>query len=135
MHNLDIWSVDRTGIDLHFTDSVPDYFAARNHTVLAATYTARKKKGKYPGIGSWDLSTVSNCSFHASYHEYDEIIAFTQQLAEDFPKLVEIVKLGRTHEGRDVVAINVGKIKGKGKWRKKRFVVQGAQHAREVSLE
>lgn len=55
-----------------------------------------------------------------------------QQLAEEHPDLVELIKLGRTSEGRDIIGLNISK-KG-GKRRKRRMVIQGAQHAREVSL-
>jgi hypothetical protein len=55
---------------------------------------------------------------------------FCSQLALTFPDLVELVKLGVSSEGREVLAVKIGKMKvGKPN---PRVVVQGAQHAREV---
>jgi len=45
--------------------------------------------------------------FYSSYHTYAEVIAWTQQQASLYPNLTKLVTLGKSYEGRDLLAIQV----------------------------
>ena len=155
IHDVDIWGNTDTTMDLFFdsTLEVPTPFLGYNFssfypawpTSPTADFDAdtlmckKKRKGKpcphpypLPATGPWNLSSIES-SFHDGYHPLSEIYSFSQQLAEEYADLVELVKLGRSGEGRDILALNIAK-PGRKKHRKMRMVVQGAQHAREVWL-
>jgi len=109
---------------------------------------------------SWNVSTLVNTTYHAAFHPLYEIDLFIRQLAEVFPDKVEVVELGHSATGREMLGLkvssgsrrdqgleggNVGASKPpkKDKPGKERvldptkklgFIITGAQHAREVSL-
>lgn len=98
------------------------------------------------GRPEWDLGSVSNSSFHENYHPLDETDAFMWKLAEEFPGLAKVTRIGLTAEGRDLLALTISKPgdskmieHGKKKKKKKKhptgpklsFVLVGAQHGRE----
>lgn len=80
----------------------------------------------------WNLSTIgpTNNTFHESYHPNYEIDMFIAELAESFPELVTVIKLGHSAEARELFGLKLSRNAG-GKGRMG-FVINGAQHAREV---
>jgi hypothetical protein len=97
------------------------------------------------------MSSLENTTFHDSYHPLSQIESFMQDLADAHPETASLIKFGRSAEGRDILGLTIStgddesdevdgakkKKKNKKKGPKKHkeklgFVIQGAQHAREV---
>jgi hypothetical protein len=76
-----------------------------------------------------------NSSFHSSYHELPIVNSFLRQLVATWPDTANLLHLGYSGEGREMLGIRVARRDRKKKDRPKRkrtIVIQGAQHAREV---
>ncbi|KAG8907769.1 putative metallocarboxypeptidase ecm14 [Tulasnella sp. 403] len=134
-NNLDIWSLNKDYVDIYFPSEsgVPAYFTSLNHTALSPALPNRETSLRPSPIGPWNVSTLANCTFHNGFHTLEEIDSFVQQLANEYPNLVELVRLGKTSENRDILALNISMRRAdRPKKRRKRIVIQGAQHAREV---
>ena len=93
--------------------------------------------------GNWNLTSLSNTTYHAFYHPLSEIENFMEDLATAHPSLVQLVPLGHSGEGREMVGLKISKDaspspflqsqSGRSSSTKKLgFVITGAQHAREV---
>ena len=96
------------------------------------------------------MSSLENTTFHDSYHPLSQIESFMHELVDTHPETARLINLGRSAEGRDVLGLTIStgddneneedngekrkkKKKGPRKQREKfGFVIQGAQHAREV---
>lgn len=61
----------------------------------------------------------------------DEIEEFVRAMARMYPDLVEVVYIGHSAEGREMTALRISRSNPKAK-AKPGFVLNGAQHAREV---
>lgn len=88
----------------------------------------------------WINIGLSNSSFHERYHPLEETDEFLQQLALAYPENVVLEEVGKSAEGRSIIAAAISKPeirkkKKNGLKKKPRFVVLGAQHAREVRYE
>jgi len=101
---------------------------------------------------NWDMSSLENTTFHDSYRPLPQIEFFMKELVDTHPETVRLINIGRSAEGRDIfgltisagendksgqeIAENRKKKKKKKRLRKQRdklgFVIQGAQHSREV---
>lgn len=79
-------------------------------------------------IPLWNLSHLET-AFHEGYNRFENILEFANELSRTFPHLVELIKVGQSSEGREILAI---KIEQPGKRLRPRIVVQGALHARDV---
>ncbi|KAF8964503.1 hypothetical protein BDZ97DRAFT_1815426 [Flammula alnicola] len=107
----------------------------------------------------WNVTSLQNTTFHESYHPLYEVQSFLNQLANAYPNITRVVKLGQSAEGRDMTGLTIStgpyneaeegeedegkKTKKKSKKSKKTktpgardgekmgFVIVGAQHARE----
>ncbi len=88
--------------------------------------------------GNWDLSSLANTTYHAVYHPLYEIESFMEDLSSSNPSLVQLVNLGHSSEGREMMGMKISKestllSSGRSSSTKKAgFVITGAQHAREV---
>ncbi|KAF8901460.1 peptidase M14 [Gymnopilus junonius] len=128
-HDLDVW---------HSTDSED----TPHHTHVSIPPP--------PQLGSssvWDLSSLTNTSFHESYHPLHEVESFLNQLVFANPNTTRLSNIGHSADGKEMTALTIssGEYKGgdkkkKGKEKKGRapraneklgFVIIGAQHARE----
>ena len=75
-------------------------------------------------------SAFSVDQWFTEYHRYDEIVKWYNQLAMKFPDLVSVEdSIGKTHEGRDIIAVRVTNTKSDLK--KSKIWIQSLQHARE----
>ena len=96
---------------------------------------------------NWVVSSLENTTFHDSYHPLPQIENFMQELVDAHPETARLINLGRSAEGRDILGLTIStgdddkvddcnglgeKRKKKGQKEKLGFVIQGAQHAREV---
>jgi carboxypeptidase T len=73
----------------------------------------------------------------ASYHSYQQATDEMRALAEKYPNLCETVSLGKTSEGRDILALRISENVGSPDTAKKPgVVITGCHHAREwMSVE
>ena len=69
-------------------------------------------------------------SFFKSYHNYEEIDDYYQDLSVEYPSLVSFFSIGKTYEGRDIKGIHI-KAPSKTNSSKKQVVFHGGIHARE----
>ncbi len=64
-----------------------------------------------------------------NYHPYSEIVAYHQQLSNDFPQLASVRVIGQSHQNRDIIATE---ITGPGDSSARPVIFfNGMQHARE----
>ena len=129
---MHIWSTGSSHIDI-LSDTRP--LAIPLHEVGSLPLS------QFPHTSTgWQVSTFTNSTYHALYHPLYEIEDFMNEMARSYPDLVELVNLGHTGEGREMVAMKLSKaapsLQGEGPYpnsvRKTGFVITGAQHAREV---
>jgi extracellular matrix protein 14 len=108
------------------------------HTL--STIAPHSPRSYYSAPADWELSSFTNSSFHKNYHPLYEIGEFIQELARLHPDIVNIHNIGRTGEGREILAMTLStpptdammrSLPGPGKLG---FVIVGAQHAREVRI-
>ncbi|KAL1919543.1 uncharacterized protein VTP21DRAFT_2236 [Calcarisporiella thermophila] len=69
---------------------------------------------------------LPNLDFSKSYHNYEELAQFVTKLNNDYKNITEVVSVGKSYEGRDMIGLRI-----RGKNPKKVFIFNGAQHARE----
>ena len=81
----------------------------------------------------WDLSSLSNTTFHTAYRTIDEIGTFVKDLLNLYPNQVRLVPIGHSAENREMVALEISSNNTSVK-KKSGFVITGTQHAREVSF-
>lgn len=71
-----------------------------------------------------------------SYHSYEDVVKKLKQFETEFPNLAKVVKLGATHEGREMLALKITKDAQSDTADKPGIVITGLHHAREwISLE
>ena len=66
-----------------------------------------------------------------SYHSYAEVMKELKDLEAKHPDLAKTVSLGKTHEGRDIMAIKISKGAAGDTSNKPGFLITGTHHARE----
>ena len=73
----------------------------------------------------------------ASYHSYQQTTDEMKALAEKYPNLCQTVSLGKTSEGRDILALRISENVGSADTDKKPgIIITGCHHAREwMSVE
>ncbi len=86
---------------------------------------------------NWNLSSLSNTTFHSTYHSIEDIGVFVKELLDLYPDNVELVRIGHSSENREMFVLEISKDKGlRGRplsmKKKTGFIISGAQHAREV---
>ncbi|KAL5505014.1 hypothetical protein ACEPAH_7677 [Sanghuangporus vaninii] len=89
------------------------------------------------GFDPWNLSSLTNTTYHDTYHPLFEIDEYMEHLAALYPANVSVSELGHSAEGREMYAMRISggaTVDGNGRRTvKKGFVIFGAQHAREES--
>ena len=67
------------------------------------------------------------------YHKYDEVLAFLNRWAKDYPNIVEVYSVGKSFEGRDIWQMTItNKSTGKDTDKPAMFV-EGNRHSGEGS--
>ncbi|KAI0693939.1 hypothetical protein C8T65DRAFT_585358 [Cerioporus squamosus] len=133
--NGQVWGSGPSHVDVLF--SHPD-----QHLELplpSAGSVPLSRLGGVPGLsGKWNLSSLSNSTYHAVYHPLYEIEDFMGEMARAHPNLVQLVNIGHTGEGREMIAMRLSQeapVQNDGarpsSVKKAGFVITGAQHARE----
>ena len=91
-----------------------------------------------PSAARWNLSSLSNTTYHAAYHSIEDIGNFVKELLDLYPNQVELVPIGHSAQHREMFALEITKSKTLQRHatsaprKKNGFVIAGAQHAREV---
>jgi len=65
------------------------------------------------------------------YHSYEQVMSDLKGLEAKYPDLVKTVSLGKTAEGRDIMAVKISKGAGTDTGNKTGFLITGCHHARE----
>lgn len=142
--NADVWRVSPLHVDVYFPTSdnylTSLFYAAKlphNSTGIPQSSVTTPSEQR-PPKSSWNLTSLSNTTFHSVYHPLYEIEEFMEEMAKLYPDLVQLVNLGHSAEGREMIAMKLSK-KPEGNnvldpsiKTKTGFIVTGAQHAREV---
>jgi extracellular matrix protein 14 len=143
--DLDIWQVTPNHVDVYWPppsvqsadslveDHLRDYPHSANVIPISAPRVLSASQ-----TNNW-TSSPSLSTFHEDYHPLHEIESFMSQLAQDYPALVQVIRVGISGEGRELLGVQIGssplqgkKSKGKsGEKERMGFVLTGAQHARE----
>jgi len=76
-----------------------------------------------------ELPSLLDESFYSSYHTYEEVISWTQQLVAANPNLTELITIGKSYEGRIQYAVKVSTNSSNGD--KPALWFDGGIHARE----
>ncbi|PSR72789.1 hypothetical protein PHLCEN_2v11352 [Hermanssonia centrifuga] len=141
---LDIWQVGPSYLDvrlpaaneslnaltqfagLQYSDSIIPSSLVRPQTLSGAQ-------------ANWNLSSLSNTTFHSTYHSIEDIGVFVKELLDLYPDNVELARIGHSSENREMFVLEISKDKGlRGRplsmKKKTGFVISGAQHAREPTL-
>ena len=127
MH-ADVWHVGQHHVDIYIPpgsgNAFPDAFEYVDSHIPAQLL-------RPPALSYWNLSSLSNTTFHDAYHRLEDIHTFTRELLDLYPDNVKLVPIGHTAENREIYAIEIFKDE-RARTKKPGFVITGAQHAREV---
>jgi len=135
----DVWQISATHVDVYFP-TIDDYLSSpfNDAHILRNTTRIPKSAVTPPSLSDllrvrqpWNLTSLSNTTFHSMYHPLYEIEEFMQDMAELYPDFVQLVNIGHSAEGREMVAMRLSKGSRSKVKSKLGFVVTGAQHARE----
>ncbi|RUP39800.1 hypothetical protein BC936DRAFT_138337, partial [Jimgerdemannia flammicorona] len=137
--HLDLWSHLRPGsIDIRVPPSLFSTFTSMLPAHLAPSIKIPDLQQYLDSIPVFASDNSHNDDFFKAYHEYNEILEFTKALA-DKHDFVDLVTVGKTYEGKDIVGIKFTggngteeftRQKGKGRQQKKGVLFHGGQHAR-----
>ncbi|KAF7322012.1 Zinc carboxypeptidase [Mycena kentingensis (nom. inval.)] len=124
---LDIWQVhagDEPYVDIYIPGDLPRNLLTLPHSLSNVSYSPDPVRA----ATEWDLSSLQNTTFHDVYHSQTDVDAFLRQLADLNPGVVEVVELGHSAEGREMLGLKISKPTNTTKLG---FVLMGPQHARE----
>lgn len=94
---------------------------------LVDTETTSLKRSRAARVGPLDLA-----DWFSDYHRYEESVAWWKSLAEQHRDIVTFIpSIGKTHEGRDIIAIRISSGRTNSTRGKPKVTIQGLQHARE----
>ncbi|KAG2004908.1 preprocarboxypeptidase A2 [Coprinopsis cinerea AmutBmut pab1-1] len=155
-HDLDVWHVGRTYIDVYSPPEaldVPEDLGGIPHTATLVPLSHQLWQDgadSSSNIKAWNLTSLTNSTFHETYHSLSGIRKFLTQLVELNPNTTSLSRIGLSAENRDILALSIVKPSGYaegepqegvskkgGKKKMPRpaekldFVIIGAQHARE----
>ncbi|HPZ08453.1 MAG TPA: M14 family zinc carboxypeptidase [Candidatus Eremiobacteraeota bacterium] len=123
-----------TNKNFNLTDGeIKDYLIKENILKDPSMYDGDEKKIISVFKESLQSKTLSERS---AYHSYDEVIKELKELEAKYPNLAQTVSLGKTAEGREVMALKISKDVKSDTGNKIGFLVTGTHHAREwMALE
>lgn len=131
--NADVWHVGRDHVDVYLPEgsanvsaqSLDDLPYTDSYLPHALFEVPRTRPQSY-----WNLSSLTNTTFHGEYHPLEDIHTFTKELLDLYPHNVKVVPIGHSAENREMFALEIFKDE-RTKAKKTGFVVMGAQHSRE----
>ncbi|KAJ7123459.1 hypothetical protein C8R44DRAFT_783821 [Mycena epipterygia] len=136
-HNLDIWQISSHSaphVDIYSPPSAPPLphaLLATPHSLSNISVPASRPELHAVEIpDDWDLGSLENSTFHATYHPQWEVDAFIHAMARMHPESVSLLRLGHSGEEREIMGMKISAPSNNTK-PKLGFVVLGPQHARE----
>ncbi|CDO75851.1 hypothetical protein BN946_scf184833.g2 [Trametes cinnabarina] len=130
-----VWQVGPSHVDIYFQQ--PDERLDLPVPEVGEVSSTRIEDLYFHTTGG-DIGSLANSTYHAVYHPLYEIEDFMQEMASAYPNLVELVNLGHSSEGREMLAMRISKDDSElrkssrlSTVKKAGFVLTGAQHARE----
>ncbi|KZV74175.1 peptidase M14 [Peniophora sp. CONT] len=142
-NDWDVWHATPSSIDVYFPFTAPSpssIYSNFTDTPISAPPPQPQSTRTEP----WDLTSLTNASFHTSYRTLDEIYSFMHDLSVAHPDTVRIVGIGHSAQGREMYALEISSPDAAdgGEYRKRKhggengngkigFALTGAQHARE----
>lgn len=130
----DIWQVGQDHVDVYLPGNTS--VLSSGQLQYADTRLPRELLAVPPrhAAAYWNLSSLSNTTFHSTYHPLEDIHTFMQELLDLYPDNVNVVPIGHTAENREMFALQIFKDQ-RSLSKKTGFVITGAQHAREVRIQ
>ncbi|EMD36297.1 hypothetical protein CERSUDRAFT_51898, partial [Gelatoporia subvermispora B] len=138
--NADVWNVGPSHVDIYFPSHI-DYLVSPLSLVDVPHVTTsiprphiEPSSSEFITTGaSWNLTSLSNTTYHSAYHPLYEIEGFMQELESLYPDIVQLAYIGHSAEGREMLAMKISKGTPSSKNQKTQagVVIAGAQHARE----
>ena len=146
---LDVWSATKDHVDIRMQrGTVPlllDFLPKsmhNSHTALVHNI-AQEALETYPGpmespVPHPSITAMlepigretSEALFFQNYRPLNVVVAWMKLLESLFPAHVDLIKIGKSFEGRKIHALKVGTAHPEGK-QKKAIIITGAAHARE----
>ncbi|TFK96150.1 hypothetical protein BDV98DRAFT_536976 [Pterulicium gracile] len=77
---------------------------------------------------NWNLSSLTNTTFHLTYHPLHEVDQFLRDLVKLHPRRSKLLNIGHSANGREMRGIKIAK---DDEVERPAIVIMGAQHARE----
>lgn len=138
---MDIWQVTPTHIDIYSPSSspfLPLSFCNHTHTHTKTNIPLPETPARVSRT-DWNLTSLENSTFHSVYHPLFEIDKFIIDIVASYPDVAQLVLLGHSGEGREILGLKISREDGEVRSRTKSgrkfgFLITGAQHAREVSI-
>jgi hypothetical protein len=87
---------------------LPPQFASFEHSTTRHSIPPNANPTSLVLSSNWDLNHLRS-DFHTEYHRVEEIFSFANELAKAFPLTIELVRLGQSSEGREILGIRVEK--------------------------
>ncbi|KAI0055428.1 peptidase M14 [Artomyces pyxidatus] len=150
-YDWDVWQVTHSHVDIYFPDAAhaPDWLL-NPYTDFIHNNTnspePERPLSRFPvPPTNQSVGSLTNSTFHASYHSLSDIYDFIRDLAAEHPHQISVVPLGHTGEGRELFALEISS-SSFAKYRSHDqnlqaplvaateplgFLISGAQHARE----
>ena len=130
----DIWQVGHDHIDVYLPPDSDRPSLFSSHELQYTDSVLHNDLFRLPQQSSqayWNLSSLTNTTFHTAYHPLEDIHTFVKELLDLHPDNVKLVPIGHSAENREMFALEIFKDQ-RTKAKKTGFVITGAQHAREV---
>ena len=111
------------GIDIAWYDGII-VISDNNMTLSEQEVAAYKDRLWYNGYEDKYLSEIHSVVYPYEVYSYDTMIEDIRELQKMYPQLISVYSIGKSAEGRDMTAFNLGK-------GDKKIILCGAMHARE----
>ena len=139
---LDVWQTSPSNVDIHLTSHTEQTALDELLEDTDLTYTDSilphslvHPSTNKPLVSTWNLSSLSNSTFHTDYRTVEEIGVFIKDILDLYPDQTRLVPIGHSSQHREMFALEITANNTVTSLRKKAgFVITGAQHAREACV-
>ncbi|KAK9700476.1 hypothetical protein K7432_012170 [Basidiobolus ranarum] len=128
-NELDVWRTTREILHINANSLDMIKLAPFGYRVLVDNLQNVIDKERPTPQSTNSKPNVDDSNWFNEYHPFEDIVDWLKRLQQNYPKLVEFTpSIGQTTSGKDIPAI---RITGSNGGKKKKFWLQGVQHARE----